>query len=273
MHIVDFHTHAFPDAVAERAIPMLETGGARAVLDGKISSLLKSMDANGIEKSVVCSIATKPEHFLPILEWSKQIASDRIIPFPSIHPDDPKAVEKVRMVKGEGFLGIKIHPYYQEFDVDEDRMLPIYEALQETGLIVLCHCGFDMSFAYDRKGDPEKILRVTQAFPELKFVAAHLGAWDDWEEVKRHLLGKPIYMDISYSIDVLSRPESMSMLSHQEAETFLRAHPKEYILFGTDSPWADHHEVLQSLLSLNLDKETQECILSRNANRLLASVG
>ena len=43
--IIDFHTHAFPDALALGAFALLEKrGGIKAKLDGKISSLLASMD-------------------------------------------------------------------------------------------------------------------------------------------------------------------------------------------------------------------------------------
>ncbi|MFP4564308.1 MAG: amidohydrolase, partial [Spirochaetia bacterium] len=59
MNIVDFHTHAFPDELAARAVPALEAeADIEAVLDGTVTSLLESMDRAGIERSVVASIAT-----------------------------------------------------------------------------------------------------------------------------------------------------------------------------------------------------------------------
>ncbi|MDO8303094.1 MAG: hypothetical protein Q7T18_07625, partial [Sedimentisphaerales bacterium] len=89
--IIDFHTHAFPDAIAVRAMQSLQHGcDIQAQLDGKISSLLASMDSCGIETSVVCSIATKPSQFESILKWSEQIQTERILPFPSVHPDDER---------------------------------------------------------------------------------------------------------------------------------------------------------------------------------------
>ena len=82
--IIDFHTHAFPDRVATAAIPALEAeGNIRAHLDGTVAGLLASMDRAGIDQSVVCSIATRPEQFEPILHWSRAIRSERIIPLPS----------------------------------------------------------------------------------------------------------------------------------------------------------------------------------------------
>ncbi len=91
---IDVHTHAFPDRLAARAIAALEAGApsCRAFLDGRLASLVASMDRAGIETSVVASIATKPEQFPAILAWSREIASPRIVPFASVHPDDPQAV-------------------------------------------------------------------------------------------------------------------------------------------------------------------------------------
>ncbi|MFA6498965.1 MAG: hypothetical protein WC256_13310 [Desulfurivibrionaceae bacterium] len=109
--VIDFHTHAFPDPVAARAIPALEGAGqVTACLDGRIDSLLGSMDEAGIGKSVLCSIATRPEQFASILSWSEAIRSERIIPFPSVHPDATEALEQISSIREAGFLGIKMHP-------------------------------------------------------------------------------------------------------------------------------------------------------------------
>jgi hypothetical protein len=59
--IIDFHAHAFPDEVAASAIPYLEEeGDVKAIHDGRVFSLLNLMDRDSVEKSVICSIATKP---------------------------------------------------------------------------------------------------------------------------------------------------------------------------------------------------------------------
>jgi predicted TIM-barrel fold metal-dependent hydrolase len=111
---IDIHTHAFPDPIAAHAIPALEKeGNIKAYLDGTVAGLLASMDRSGIEQSVVCSIATRQEQFTPILEWSKAIRSERIIPFPSLHPADPELLDHLQLIRDEGFKGVKMHPYYQ----------------------------------------------------------------------------------------------------------------------------------------------------------------
>ncbi len=261
---IDFHTHAFPDELAARAMRVLEKeGGIDAHLDGRVSTLLSSMDRCGIEKSVVCSIATKPAQYDSIIAWSKKIMSDRILPFPSLHPDDPDYADRIRRIKEEGFKGIKFHPYYQDFVVDDERLFPLYEEITASGLIVLMHTGFDFAFDRERIADPQRILNVVNRFPGLKIVTSHLGAWDDWDEVERLLAGKSIYMEISFALDLLEK---------ERAREIILKHPKDRILFGTDSPWTGQEATLSLFLNLRLGQEIEQLVLRDNAERLLNSV-
>lgn len=261
--IIDFHTHAFPDELAERAIKSLEIeGDIRAFHDGRVSSLLASMDSSGIGTSVVCPIATKPSQFGPILSWSKKIASERIIPFPSVHPDDPDCLERISLIKREGFRGIKLHPFYQDFYLDEERLQLFYERVSGEDLILVVHTGFDIAFPRIRRADPEKILKVITRFPEMKFVATHLGAWEQWEEARDMLIGKEIYMEISCSLETLPK---------ELAREMILSHPREYILFGTDSPWTGQAETLSALKNLELGDDMERLILWDNAIKLLGA--
>ena len=259
--IIDFHTHAFPDAIAEKAIPSLEkTGDIKAHTTGTTESLLASMDRAGIERSVICSIATKPGQFTAILEWSEEIRSERLIPLPSIHPNDPICVEKVYTVCQKGFKGIKMHPYYQDFFIREERLNPFYEALSETGLLLVVHCGYDIGFPRTRCAEPSQILLLHKRFPKLRLVATHFGGWDIWDEVEAMLIGREIYMEISFALQYLSREQAIRMLT---------SHPPEYLLFGSDSPWVDQTEYLARLETLSLDPQLLTNILSHNALKLL----
>ena len=259
--IIDFHAHAFPDALAVRAINQLEHGGGvKAFLDGRVSSLIASMDSAGIGTSVICSIATKPEQFDPILKWSKAIASQRIVPLPSIHPKDPDPVGQARRVAEAGLAGVKLHPYYQDFDVDDEAMFPLYRAIDQLGLLLVLHTGFDFAFPRDRKADPVRIRRVVERLPTLKLITSHMAAWDDWEEVEKHIIGKPITMDISLSLDLLGR---------ERARAMILAHPVDRVLFGTDSPWASQLETLQSLRALDLGEDRMQAVLWKNGRKLL----
>jgi predicted TIM-barrel fold metal-dependent hydrolase len=263
--IIDFHTHAFPDALADRAMSQLlsETDQVQSFLDGKLSSLLASMDANGIETSVLCSIATKPSHFEPIFQWSQQISSERIVPLASIHPWDPAAVERVHQIAQAGLKGIKMHPYYQDFYLDDPKLDPLYEAIQGEGLLLTMHTGYDFAFEWIDRASPAQILAVVEKFPDLKLVTTHLGGWQQWDEVEELLVGKPIYMETSFSAKYLNQKELMRILMD---------HPSDYILFGTDSPWTDQSVEIEAIMELGLPEKLLDNIFYHNAHRLLETL-
>jgi uncharacterized protein len=259
--IIDFHTHAFPDKLASKAIPALEkAGNIKAVLNGTISGLLHSMEQNRVEKSVICSIATNPDQFEPIFEWSAREQSEKIIPFPSIHPLDNKIKERIQLIKSYGFKGIKLHPYYQDFFLDQENVYPIYENAEKENLIIVIHCGFDIAFPKIRRADPEKILNITNKFQNLKLMVTHLGGWQQWDEVETILTGKKIFMETSFALNYLAK---------EKARTLLLNHPEDYLFFGTDSPWADQEASIQQLRDLELPSELEDKILYKNAKSLL----
>ncbi len=259
---IDFHTHAFPDALAARAMKALlaETPGIKAYLDGTIAALLRSMDKAGIEKSVVCCIATKPQQYEPILRWCEEIRSDRLIPFPSVHPADPACADHIRQIRAEGFQGIKLHPFYQDFFADEDRMFDFYEEVVRQDLLLVMHTGYDIAFPRLRRADPQKLLGIAETFPELKLITTHLGAWQQWDEVCRHLLGRKIYMEMSFALEELGPARAREMML---------GHPDGYLLFGTDSPWTDQTGTLALLENLHLPQKKLQPILADNALGLL----
>lgn len=153
-----------------------------------------------------------------------------------------------------------MHPFFQEFYMDEERLFPLYEALVETGLLLLLHTGYDFAFERIKRAEPLRILKVLGQFPQLKLITSHMGASEDWDDARTYLIGKPIYTDISLSIQ---------SMPYEQARAFILDHPREYILFGTDSPWADQQETIAHLLSLNLGPEWYQSIFWENANRLL----
>jgi hypothetical protein len=105
-----------------------------------------------------------------------------------------------------------------------------------------------------------RIVRLLDKVPNLRLVATHTGAWEDWDEVERHLLGKPISMEISMSLEWLGLKRGRELLA---------AHPADRILFGTDSPWASQAETLRLARALNLDPERERRLLWENALALL----
>jgi hypothetical protein len=265
MRITDFHTHAFSDAIHVRAMETLTKGfGSTPFHDGSLRGLLASMDEAGIHRAVMLNIATKPGQFDIILEWCHEAAASgegRIIPFASVMPQHEHAAPGVRRIAAEGIKGVKIHPCYQGFVIDAPELDPFYKAVVDTGLILLAHTGYDIAFP-DRQDcvTPERTARVLARYPGIQFVSAHFGGWEDWEEVKRHLLGRPVWLETSF---LASRRDV-----EYAREMFLN-HDPDYILFGTDSPWVGQKEDLAAIRALELPDELLTKLFETNAARLL----
>jgi uncharacterized protein len=260
MEVIDAHAHAFPDEIAPRAISRIEgLAGVHSVLDGTASSLLRSMDAAGIQQSVVLSIATKPSQFDSILAWSRSVQNNRILCLPSVHPADSRAAERIRIAAEEGFRGMKFHPYYQDFDLDDPMMDPLYAAMEEHGMVCVSHTGFDHAFPFVRRADPPRILRVLAKFPRLSFLATHLGAWKDWDLASRLLPGARLWIDSAYSLEFLPL---------DEARRLIQSFPADRLLFGSDSPWAYQGKSLALVRSLGLDPAREKALLGENAKAL-----
>ncbi len=261
---IDFHTHAFPDDLAPRAIAAWNGAvpdGAHAVLDGTIGALLRSMDAAGIERSIICSIATAPKQVDSILRWSLGIRSDRIVPFASVHPDCADPAAEVRKIAAAGLPGIKMHALYQGYALDDARMWPFYEAVAEAGLVLQLHSGGDLAFPLeDDRASPRRLAAIHRAFPDMTLVAAHLGGWQWWDDVAEILAGTDVYFETSYTFGV-AQEEVIGRI--------IERHGADRILFGSDSPWCDQATTLSRVRQAFRDPGEQELVLRKNARRLL----
>jgi hypothetical protein len=51
------------------------------------------------------------------------------------------------------------------------------------------------------RADPEAVLEIAETFRGLKPMTAHVGAWGQCGAVRRHLLGRNVYMDISFAME------------------------------------------------------------------------
>ncbi len=268
---VDVHTHIFPDKIAVRAVETLVERANHNVFpvgDGTRGCLLSQMQDTGIDRAVLCPIATRPEQFEGILAEAVALrsgvygtaAAQALIPFASVHPSDAQWQEHLAKVAKSGIRGIKLHPYYQECVIDSPQMLDFFRYCRELELVVQCHCGFDIGFPRERICDPQRVARVMMAVPGLKLIAAHLGGWQLWQEVERYLLGSDIYLDTSIL------PQD---LANESVRRILREHPAERLLFATDWPWLDY-PAAKNLINCEIDDITaRNAIFGLNAMTLL----
>ncbi len=265
---IDFHTHAFNDVIAERAITKLEntlasqgyTDDVPAATRGTIGELLQKMDLWGVDKAVVLNIATKPTQQTVVNNWAKEIQSDRIFCFGSVHPDAEDALDELERIKALGLYGVKLHPDYQGFMVNDEKLMLIYRKCAELGLPVAFHAGFDVVSPDCIHCPPELSVQVLDKVPELTVILAHFGAFRCWNAVEEYLVGRNVYFDISYTD---------SNISDEQAMRIIRNHGADKILFGSDCPWHAASREKSMLERLPLTEEERELISHINAEKLL----
>ena len=230
--IIDAHTHVFPDHIAERAVKQL-TGrsGETACLDGTVAGLERSMTENGISISVTQPVSTKPSQTPAVNSFAIELsARPSLVNFGTLHPDYVENASEIQRLENAGIKGVKFHPDYQEFFVDEERMFPLYRQMAEAKLIAFFHAGVDIGLPPPVHCTPERLAKVLDQVPDLTVVAAHFGGFKMWDDVERHLIGRNLWLDTSFTLAWFPAERFVKMA---------RRHGIEKILFGTDSPWAD----------------------------------
>jgi predicted TIM-barrel fold metal-dependent hydrolase len=264
MNIIDYHTHIFPDKVAKAALDALsaDSGSYQPRTDGTLNGLLDSMQKANISSSVVASIATKPSQMSAIFEFAKQIKSDRIHPFVSFNPsNDTYDVEEMLGEAHQlGIRGVKLHPMYQNFNIDDKFMYGYYELIAGMGLQVMFHTGFDMAFPGNTQGDVERVRKVADWFKDLTIICTHVGGWKQWERISCLSDCRNVYTETSLTLTEISDEEFVKALSFFD---------EDRVLFGSDSPWADQKEMLDRTMKLKLSDQAKEKMLYKNAARLL----
>nr|AGS53395.1 amidohydrolase 2 [uncultured bacterium contig00018] len=261
--IVDFHTHVFPDDIAARTISMLSAGidGAfTPVNNGTVSGLIHDMDNWNIDISVVQPVVTKQSQTKSINEWAKSICSDRLISFGGIYPYTDDYKRDIDYIAGLGLKGLKFHPEYQNFIVDDTQMLKIYDYALSKGLILLYHAGADPAFQPPFKSTPRQFAKIVKAMQGGIIIAAHLGGHEQWDDVENYLVGTDIYLDTSMGFDYFP---------HDQFLRIVKNHGADKILFASDYPWSNAKTEMEQLKTLPLSGEDIRAILGDNAKRIL----
>lgn len=261
--LIDFHTHAFPARIAGKALAKLsfDAGGLEPQTDGTLESLKARMDADGVDHSVVLAIATNPGQMRKVNDYAIEMDRDeRITAFGSVHPDAPDALEELERLKDAGIRGIKLHPEFQCFYADDEKLRPIYRKISELGFVTLFHAGEDYGYAPPYHAMPEHLLNALKWF-DAPVVAAHWGGIGCGREVLEKLCGENLYFDVSFGYGAIAKPMAQAILDR---------HGPEKLLFGSDSPWHRPEWELRLVDSLDMSEADREKILWKNAHSLLS---
>ena len=196
--------------------------------------------------------------------------NDCLIPFASIDPHKGKmgVREAVKLIEEYGVRGFKFHPTAQGFYPNDRMAYPLYEVIQDAGLVALFHTGqtgvgagapggFGLRLKYS---NPMHIDDVAADFPNLKIVMAHPSfPWQ--EEALAVATHKPtVYIDLSgWS------PKYFPPILVRYANSIL----KERILFGSDYPVITPDRWIADFDKLDIKPEVRPLIMKHNAVRLL----
>jgi hypothetical protein len=264
MNIIDFHTHIFPDKVAKQAMESLaaHSGDYRPRTDGTMQGLLDSMKRAGISASLVANIATKPAQMIPILEYCLEIKSEAIHPLISFHPsNDTYEVEDMfGRAHVAGIRGVKLHPMYQNFTIDDKYMYGFYELMASFGFFVMFHTGLDVAYPGNAQADVERVRKIAEWFRDLTIVCTHVGGWKQWDRIDCLRGCENVHTETSMTLSEVSDTEFVRLIGR---------FGEDRVLFGSDSPWTDQKEMLERTRQLTIPDRVKEKMLYKNAERLL----
>lgn len=286
--ITDFHTHIFPDKIADAAVDKL-SHAAHIIphTDARAHSLLVSMQRAGIGRSVVLPVATSARQIEKLndaaarLNESYEPASSEphspvLFSFGAMHPEYENWYAELSRIRDLGLIGFKIHPVYQGTDIDDISYLRILSRAAELGLTVVTHAGLDIGFPGVVHCSPQMCRHVIDEVGDFSFILAHMGGWRNWDDVIEHLADTGAMIDTAFSygsIEPLADgywdEQDTDMLTAEALTRIIRAFGAERVLFGTDSPWADQTKSLEFIRRLPLEPAELGQILSGNAERLL----
>lgn len=261
--IIDFHTHVFPDDLAPKALSSLLSNINNLytpVTDMTVAGLLHNMTEWSINYSIIQPVITKLSQTIKINEWARSICSDRIIAFGGIFPHTDDYKRDIDFVVGLGLKGIKFHAEYQNFLLDEKKMLDIYFYALSKGLIIIHHSGADPGMPGPYKTSPKQFANVIQNMKGGIIVAAHLGGYTQWDDVEKYIVGKNIYLDTSMGFEHFPREQFIRIV---------KSHGADKILFASDSPWSNAQTEINHLKSLPISENDKNNILGMNAKRIL----
>lgn len=258
--IIDVHTHVWPDRIAHRALGT-PSGTIRRFGDGTVAGAQRSMQLAGVDRNVCLAVADTPERLEAANAFVGALDPTRFIGFGTVHagraPED-----NLRSLRDNGLSGVKIHPLFQGYGLDDRRLWEVLAAL-EGEFICLFHVGPETVGGENLLATPRMVAEIASAFPGLTIIAAHLGGYHVHDEALEHLIGRPgVYLDTSW-------PPSIASFDRAVVRSAIERHGGDRVIFGSDWPMADPAAEIAAIHALGFDAQTTASILGATLERLL----
>lgn len=261
--VFDVHTHVYPDELAPKATAGLHRfyEGLSIHGQGTFAEFTALARENGVRGFLLLAVATNAHQVPHVNDFAaKAVAAARsagflAAGFAGMHQDFPDPEGELERAVSMGLSGVKIHPDIQGVNLDDPRFFPLYAALEKKELPVCFHMGDNRAeYGFSRV---ERLLALTERFPRLRVIAAHLGGYRAWEHVRALAAYPNVWFDMSSTMDFLAPEEEVRLI---------RSLGVSRVMFGTDYPVRSVREELPRFLALpGLTDEEKKVILYDNA--------
>ena len=258
MTVIDAHAHIYPEKIAAKAVDAIgEFYDIGMYGEGTSAHLLSSMNEAPITNFIVHSVATKPEAVESINNFIAREceAHPEFTGFMAMHQDYPEPEKEIERAVSLGLKGMKIHPDTQEVNLDDPRLMSVYEII-EGRLPIIIHMG-DYRHDYSH---PRRLENVLNTFPRLVVDAAHFGGWSMPEVALDYLGSENCFVDMS---------SSMFWLGKRRTKELCRLYGTERVLFGSDFPMWNPVDEYNTFTNIDFTDEELENMLWHNAERFL----
>ena len=261
MEIIDAHAHVYPEKIAAKAT---DTIGIfydikMQMPKGTPEQLLISGSRAGISRYVVHSVATTAHQVRSINEFIKREveAHPEFIGFITLHQDltEDEVINEVEWACECGMKGIKLHPDFQKFNIDDEIAEKFYRAASGK-LPILLHMGDDR-YEYSK---PKRLAAMAKKYPNTTFIAAHFGGYRCWDESPIYKGLDNVYFDTCSSLPFITPERARELIDMFGAEKFF---------FATDFPMWDASEELERFNKIPLTEKEREMIFAGNIKRVL----
>ncbi|MBE6512554.1 MAG: amidohydrolase [Methanobrevibacter olleyae] len=259
--VINSHCHIYPDKIAAKAVKGIrDFYDLHMSLKGTVDDLIEDGNRVGVVHYLIHSVATTPKQVQSINEFiSFEVKShpNLFTGFGTLHPDSEDIEADLDYIIELGLKGVKVHPDFQQFALNDEKAFKMGEAINERGLPIMIHCG-DFRYNYS---NPEHLKPFLEKFPDLTVIGAHFAGWSMWEKATEELSGTPnLFVDCSSSLYALS-PETAKDLIH--------AYGADKVLWATDFPMWESVSEMEMFNKIDLTEEERNLILYENAAKLL----
>lgn len=221
----------------------------------ELSSLLKQMDALGIERAVLCTV----DQFIAV---RNREGNDEIIAAVRDHPDrfwglaavnpwfEQAGVDELKRCLDCGLVGLKLNSHLQGFLLSDPLVHPLIDVCYQHEAVVYAHTGTPIT------SEPFQLAELAQTFPDVPMIMGHMGFTDFWyDAVPAGQLSNNIYLESSL-IDTMNFANAVHKLG------------AERVLFGTDYPETDMSLELEKVHMIDINDEQRSLVIGDNAMKL-----